>query len=102
MSHAVRCPQLVCLTASSYVVLARVGPVPDGAHGRPTYAEVLVAALTNPPFSMKPLTAFTFSADSVGGLPPVLPSAAARSTLALIRSRRCPVPTQPGRAACGA
>ena len=41
--------------------------------------KVLAAALTDPPFPRKLLTASTFSDDSAGGLPPVLPSAAARS-----------------------
>ena len=45
------------------------------------------AALTEPPLSRKSRTARSFSESSAGGLPPVLPSAAARSTPALIRSR---------------
>ena len=45
------------------------------------------AALTEPPVSRKSRTARCFSESSAGGLPPVLPSAAARSTLALIRPR---------------
>ena len=49
--------------------------------------KVLAAALTDPPFPRKLLTASTFSDDSAGGFPPVLPSAAALSTPALIRSR---------------
>ena len=49
--------------------------------------KVLAAALTDLPFPRKLLTASTFSDDSAGGLPPVLPSAAALSTPALIRSR---------------
>ena len=49
--------------------------------------KVLAAALIDPPFSRKILTASTPSEDSTGGLPPVLPSAAARFTPALIRSR---------------
>ena len=68
-------------------MLAPVGPGPDGAHGGSAHPNVLAAALTDPPSSRKSLTAFTFSDDSAGGLPPVLPSAAARSTPALIRSR---------------
>ena len=35
--------------------------------------KVLAAALTDPPFPRKLLTASTFSDDSAGGLPPVLP-----------------------------
>ena len=62
--------------------------LPDGSHAFAVLRQAdQVAALTDPPFSRKPLTAFTFSDDSAGGLPPVLPSAAARSTPALIRSR---------------
>ena len=49
--------------------------------------KALAAALTEPPFSRKSLTACSFSESSAGGLPLVLPSAAARSTPALIRSR---------------
>ena len=48
---------------------------------------VLAAALAEPPLSMKSLNASTFYCKSAGGPPPVLPAAAARSTLALIRSR---------------
>ena len=41
--------------------------------------KVRAAALTEPPSFRKVLTASTFSDDNAGGLPPVLPSAAARS-----------------------
>ena len=42
--------------------------------------KVLAAALTVPPLSRKSWTACRFSGDSAGGLPPLLPSAAARCT----------------------
>ena len=42
--------------------------------------KVLAAALTDLPPSRKSFTACVFSESSAGGLPPVLPSAAARST----------------------
>ena len=44
-------------------------------------------ALTDPQFPRKFLTASTFSDDSAGGRPLIRPSAEARSTPALIRSR---------------
>ena len=39
MRLAVRCPQPLRPAASSYVVLARIGPIPGGTHGGAAHPE---------------------------------------------------------------
>ena len=70
---------------------SRVRPVPGGPHGGAAHPEGPGGRADGPPFSRKSRTAAAFSMDRADGLPPVLPSAAARSTPARIRSRMVPL-----------